>query len=145
MSTRRHYPTDLTEAQWQRIAPLLPTPKKRLGGPGRSPCDRRVIVNGILYMNKTGCQWPMLPKDYGHWNTVFDYFNRWRKQGVWFKVMATLREQERQRQGRLARPSAGCADSQSVKAATQGGSTGYDGGKRVKGRKRHVCWLTPWG
>jgi putative transposase len=67
----------------------------------------------------------MLPKDYGHWNTVFSYFNRWRQQGVWSKVMDRLRAQERQRQGRLATPSAGCADSQSIKTATQGHSIGY--------------------
>ncbi|ADE16842.1 transposase IS4 family protein [Nitrosococcus halophilus Nc 4] len=138
MSTDRYYPTDLTEEQWQVIAPLLPQPKKREGGPGRPPCHPRWIVNGILYVNKTGCQWRMVPKEYGCWNTIFDYFNRWQKQGVWSEVMEQLRQQERQRQGRLAEPSAGCADSQSVKAATQGNSIGYDGGKQVKGRKRHV-------
>lgn len=144
MSTRRHYPTDLTDRQWQRIAPLLPHPRQWKVGWGRPPCDRRLRVNGILYVNKTGCQWRMLPRDYGHWNTVFSYFNRWRKQGVWARGMATLRAGERQRQGRLSEPSAGCADSQSVKASTQGGSTGYDGGKKVKGRKRHLL-VDTWG
>jgi len=138
MSTRRDYPTDLTDRQWPVIAPLLPKSKKREGGPGRSPCAQRAIVNGILYVNKTGGQWRMLPKEYGYWNTVFSYFNRWRKQGVGSEVMERLRKQERPRQRRLATPSSGCADSQSVKAATQGHSIGYEGGQRVKGRKRHV-------
>jgi putative transposase len=138
MSTQRHYPTDLTDRQWRRIAPLLPHRKPWEASGGRPPCNRQSMVNGILYVNKTGCQWRMLPKDYGHWNTVFSYFNRWRKQGVWSKVRDRLRAQERQRQGRLATPSAGCADSQSIKAATQGHSIGYDGGKKVKGRKRHL-------
>jgi putative transposase len=138
MSTRRDYPTDLTDRQWQLIAPWFPTPKQWEAGRGRPPCDRRLMVNGILSVNKTGCQWRMLPKDYGCWNTVFSYFNRWQKQGIWARVMEMLRARERQRQGRSAAPSAGCADSQSVKAATQGNSTGYDGGKKVKGRKRHL-------
>jgi hypothetical protein len=71
MSTQNHSPTDLTDRQWQRIAPLLPHPRQWEVGGGRPPCDRRSMVNGILYVNKTGCQWRMLPKDYGHWNTVF--------------------------------------------------------------------------
>lgn len=138
MSTQNHYPTDLTDRQWEIIAPLLPCAKQWEAGCGRPPCDRRSMVNGILYVTKTGCQWRMLPKEYGHWNTVFSYFNRWREQGVWSEAMDRLRAQERRRQGRLPEPSAGCADSQSVKAATQGACTGFDGGKRVKGRKRHV-------
>jgi putative transposase len=108
------------------------------GGPGRPLKDRRQVINGILYVTKTGCQWRMLPKEFGCWNTVYGYFNRWSKQGLWQKVMEALRHRERQRQERQAEPSAGCIDSQSVKMATQGIDKGYDGGKKVNGRKRHL-------
>lgn len=134
----RTYPTDLTEAQWQLLQPLLPRPKKQPGGPGRPPVDRRRVVNAILYVNKTGCQWRMLPKAYGHWNTVYHYFSAWSRAEVWARVLARLHGQERTRQGRAVQPSAGCVDSQSVKMAAQAGSKGYDGGKGVNGRKRHL-------
>ena len=139
MSTpRMQYATDLTDAQWQPIEPLLPAPRWRSGGPGRPPRDRRRIVNGLLYLNKTGCPWALLPCCFGPWKTVYDYFRRWSQHGVWSQVLDRLTTQERGRHGRAARPSAGCVDSQTIKTATQGKTTGYDAGKKVKGRKRHL-------
>jgi putative transposase len=138
MSTRRDYPTDLTEAQWALLLPLFPPRKWRPGGPGRPPCDLRRVFNGILYLLKTGCQWRMLPPDFGKWNTIYTYFSRWRRTGVWARLMAALRRLERQRQGRPPEPSAGSIDSQSIRTATQGTAVGFDGTKKIKGRKRHV-------
>jgi len=137
MNTRRYYPTDLTEAQWALLDALLPARKWRPGGPGRPPCDLRQVLNGIWYLLKTGCQWRMLPREFGKWPTVYGYFKRWRETGVWAKVMATLRQRVRRRQGRQGEPSAGSVDSQSIKTATQPAEVGFDGGKQVKGRKRH--------
>jgi putative transposase len=91
-----------------------------------------------MYMNKTGCQWRMLPKDFGPWEPIYGYCRRWRQAGVWGRVMDTLRRWERQRQGRLPAPSACCADSQSIKTATQDEDVGFDGHKKMKGRKRHI-------
>jgi len=138
MSTQEEYPTHLTESQWQRLQPLLPVRKWHPGGPGRPPCDRRQILNGIIYLTKTGCQWEMLPKTFGCWQTVYGYFNTWSRDGIWQQMMDRLVQHERQRQGRQRTPSAGCVDSQSIKTATQGKTKGFDGGKQVNGRKRHL-------
>lgn len=138
MSTPRYYPTDLTEAQWTLLVALLPARKWRPGGPGRPPCDVRRVLNGLLYLLKTGCQWRMLPREFGKWNTVYADFTRWRRAGVWAHLMETLRQWERCRLGRQPEPSAGSVDSQSIKTATQGSAVGFDGGKKIKGRKRHL-------
>jgi putative transposase len=138
MSTTRYYPTDLTEAQWELLGSLLPVRKWRPGGPGRPPYDVRRVINGILYLLKSGCQWRLLPREFGHWSTIYGYFKRWRRQGVWACLMEALRQLERRSQGRQPEPSAGSVDSQSIKAATQGSEVGFDGGKKIKGRKRHL-------
>ena len=138
MSTSKNSPTDLSDRQWPLIHRLLPRPKWQPGGPGCPPCDLRSVVNGILYVTKTGCQWRMLPKEFGCWQTVYGYFNRWSRQGVWQQVLDQLTKRERHRQGRKATPSAGCVDSQSIKTATQGKTKGYAGNKKINGHKRHL-------
>jgi putative transposase len=138
MSADHRYLTDLTDEQWETLQSLLPERTWRPGGPGRPPCDLRRIVNGILYVNKTGCQWRLLPKEFGHWNTISGYFKRWRRDGVWARVMETLRQWERRCLGRKPEPSAGSIDSQSIKTATQNEDIGFDGHKKITGRKRHI-------
>ena len=138
MGELEHYPTNVSDDQWELLEPLLPVAKKQPGGPGRPPRDLSEVLNGIFYVNRTGCPWRYLPKTFGPWNTVYTYFNRWSQAGIWGAIMEQLREQERRRQGRDKGPSAGCVDSQSVKTISYGDSRGFDGGKKVKGRKRHI-------
>ncbi len=138
MNTHKQYPTNVTQAQWHLLIPLLPKRKWRKGSRGRPPVNVRQVFNGILYLTKTGCQWRMLPHTFGCWQTVYGYFNRWQKQGVFERVQQVLTRRERKRQGRKPTASAGCIDSQSVKTATQRESKGYDAGKKINGRKRHL-------
>lgn len=129
------YPTDLTDRHWDCIKDLIPAAK-----PGGRPrrLDMRQVINAILYILVTGAQWRMLPKDYPHWKSVYHYFRIWRDDRTWQRIHDTLRAQVRQRAGRHKHPTAGCLDSQSVKSSSVPGVRGYDCGKMVKGRKRHV-------
>jgi putative transposase len=138
MSAPYQYPTDLSDEQWAFLQPYLPQPKWKPGGRGRPPCDLRGIINGMLYLNKTGCQWRMIPKEFGNWSTIYRCFKRWREQNRWAHIMEQLRQTERKTEGRNPEPSAGSMDSQSIKTATQNQDIGYDGNKKVKGRKRHI-------
>ena len=138
MSAPYDYPTNVSDAQWEVVEPLLPKPKWQPGGPGRKPKDLRTLLNGIFYVHNTGCQWPMLPRDFGPNRTIDGYFRLWRQQGVWGALLEQLRKWQRRDQGRLEEPSAACADSQSIKVMTQGQDVGFDGNKKIKGRKRHI-------
>lgn len=115
---RQTYPSDLTEAEWNLIADMIPMPKQG-GRPAKY--DRREIVNGILYVLRSGCSWRMMPHDLPAWDSVFGYFNRWKKAGVWEKIHQTLYSQMREQLDRNPEATAGIADSQSVKTTEKGG------------------------
>jgi putative transposase len=132
----KRYPSDLTDAQWHLIKPLIPDEKP--GGRDRTT-DMREVINAILYASRAGCQWRMLPTEFPPKSTVYGYFSQWRDEGVWDDMVRVLREQVRVDAERNKQPSAAIIDSQSVKTTGATEDVGYDGGKKIKGRKRHIA------
>ncbi len=131
----QRYPTDLTDRQWECIRNHIPEAKP--GGRPRT-LDMRGVINAILYIVVGGCQWRMLPREYPNWKSVYHYFSRWRDDGTWQRIHDKIRATLRRKLGRNKQASAGCLDSQSVKATQVRGVRGYDANKKITGRKRHV-------
>lgn len=132
---RKPYPSDLTDAAWELIHPLVHEAPHHTG---KQPVDRREIVNAILWIVRTGAQWRYMPHDLPHWRTVYEYFSKWSGDGTWEQIEAMLLPKAREASGRDPKPTLAIVDSQTVKTTESGGPRGYDGNKKMLGRKRNL-------